>query len=392
MNNSRLPVESLNRYVDELMRNSSSRHPAWNAEYIRKQTENTWNYVDGCMMLAFLEFYRVTGQKKFLSYADRFMDDFVRNDGTIKTFRKEDYNLDSINGAKAFFPLYDFTGKEKYHRAIELVYRNLRESPRTPSGNFWHKKIYPNQIWLDGLYMAMPFYMQYETKYHAMRNYYDIYTQFMNVRKLMRDETTGLYYHGCDESRTMDWADKKTGCSPSFWLRSIGWLVMALTDTLEQMDEQLYYEYRQLCSMLRDLVDALLPFQDESGMFFQVVDRPNDPGNYLETSGTCMIACGILKAVRLRLTPECYREYGEKAFYGTLQRYYTQETEKQASLGGICLVAGLGGQQNRSGLPDYYYSEPVVKNEGKGVAPFLFAYAEMLRLDLAKTAGQVKTQ
>jgi unsaturated rhamnogalacturonyl hydrolase len=379
MSLNRLPIESLNQFVDDLMRNSSARNPAWNVEHLKKQTKNEWNYVDGCMMLAFLELYKTSGDEKFLSYIDRFMDFFVMEDGTIRTYGADNFCLDNINEAKILFPLFELTKKEKYRRAITIVFENLIKMPRTNKGNFWHKKIYQNQVWLDGLYMAMPFYMEYETRYHDMRNYYDIYSQFMNVQKLMRDKETGLYYHGYDESRCAPWSNRATGCSRSFWLRSIGWLVMALTDTLEQMDEQLYYEYCKLCSMLKDLVDALLPYQDKCGMFYQVVNRPADPENYLETSGTCMISCSILKAVRLRLISERYAAFGEKAFYGTFRKYFSAEMGEQAALGGICLVAGLGGLQNRDGSPSYYYSEPITENEGKGVAPFLLAYAEISR-------------
>jgi len=251
--------------------------------------------------------------------------------------------------------------------------------PRTKEGNFWHKKIYPNQVWLDGLYMAQPFYMEYETRYNHLEHYNDILLQFRCVEQHMKDEKTGLYYHGYDESRQMYWADKETGCSQNFWLRAIGWLVIALTDTLEQMDEQIYYEYRELGAMLKNLVDSLLPFQDKCGMFYQVVNRADVPGNYLETSGSAILACGILKAVRLGLLPERYRAFGEHAFYGTVEKYLKTDAHGQIILGGICLVAGLGGEQRRDGTLAYYLSEPVVENEAKGVAPLLMAYTEMIK-------------
>jgi len=366
-------------FLDSLLMKSDAQNPAWNLEKIRSGRPNSWNYVDGCMIYAILEFYLITGEKNYLRFADEFMEWFVREDGSIQTYQEEDYNLDNINPAKNLFTLCDLTGKDRYCTGIETVYRQIRHQPRTNEGSFWHKKIYPNQVWLDGLYMAQPFYMEYETRCHGMRRCLDIVQQFLRVRQSLRDETTGLYYHGYDESRTMYWADPKTGCSQNFWLRAIGWLTCALTDTLEKMDEQLYYECRQLSAMLKELVDALLLYQQDCGMFYQVVDRPDEPGNYPETSGTLLIAYSLLKAVRLELLPRRYRTYGERAFYGTIDRYLRRDGSGELTLGGICLVAGLGGAQKRDGSLAYYLSEPVVENEGKGLAPLFMAYSEILR-------------
>lgn len=366
-------------FLDSLLMKSDAQNPAWNLEKIRSGKPNSWNYVDGCMIYAILEFYRITREKNYLRFADEFMGWFVREDCSIQTYREEDYNLDNINPAKNLFTLCDLTGKDRYRAGIETIYRQIRNQPRTKDGSFWHKKIYPGQVWLDGLYMAQPFYMEYETRCHGMRSCLDIVQQFLWARRRLRDETTGLYYHGYDETRAIYWADPDTGCSQNFWLRAIGWLACALTDTLEKMDEQLYYEYRQLSAMLKELVDALLPYQQNCGMFFQVVDRPDESGNYLEASGTLLIAYSILKAVRLELLPGRYRVYGERAFYGTIDRYLSLNASGELTLGGICLVAGLGGAQKRDGSLAYYLSEPVVENEGKGLAALFMAYSEILR-------------
>jgi len=369
----------LRLYMDHLIETSDAQSPQWNLERIRSGQPNQWNYIDGCMINAVLQLYQCSGKEKYLCFADYFMDWFVREDGSIRTYTIEDYNLDNINPAKNLFFLYKATGKEKYRRAIDTVYSQLATMPRTKEGSFWHKKIYPNQVWLDGLYMALPFYMEYETRFHNMEHYNDISRQFRCVERHMKDEKTGLYYHGYDESRKMYWADQETGCSPSFWLRAIGWLVIALTDTLEQMDEQIYDQYRELSAMLKNLVDALLPYQDDSGMFYQIVNRAEVSNNYLETSGTAILAYGILKAVRLGLLPKRYRVFGEDAFYGTVKKYLRIDADGQLTLGGICLVAGLGGEQHRDGTLAYYLSEPVVENEAKGVAPLLMAYTEIIR-------------
>lgn len=372
-------IPLLREYIDYLISRSDAAHPMWNGELVRSGGRNKWNYIDGCMITSILALHEMTGEEKYLRFADTFMSAYVKEDGRIETYDAAEYNLDNVQPARNLFPLYDRTGRERYRRAMETVRAQLETMPRTKEGSFWHKKIYPNQVWLDGLYMAQPFYMQYETRYHEKHGCLDSFTQFATARKRMRDAKTGLYYHGYDESREMYWADKGTGCSQNFWLRSLGWFTAALTDTIEVMDEQLYYEYRTLQDMLRDFVDALLPWQHPQGMFYQVIDKPDAPGNYLETSGTALIAYGILKAVRLGYLPGKYRPFAEKAFYGTAERYLSRDGNGLPRLGGICLVAGLGGAQRRDGSLSYYFSEPVVENEAKGVAPFLLAFTELLR-------------
>lgn len=368
----------LDSYVNDLLENSDAQNPMWNIEKIREGKPNKWNYIDGCMITAVLALYRLTGDEKYVQFADAFVGWFVQEDGTIRTYDMAEYNLDHINPAKNLFALYELTKKEKYRRAMGTVRQQLDTMPRTKEGSFWHKKIYPWQVWLDGLYMAQPFYMQYETCYNKMQGCLDSFRQFQTVREHMRDEKTGLYYHGYDESRQMYWANPQTGCSPNFWLRALGWFVIALTDTIEAMDEQLYYEYRTLWAQLQELIDAILPWQTPNGMFYQVIDKPNEKGNYLETSGTAIIAYGILKAVRLGILPEKYRAFGQKAFWGTCEKYLSVGKDGKPALGGICLVAGLGGAQRRDGSLQYYFSEPIVENEAKGVAPLLLAYTEIL--------------
>lgn len=372
-------MQLLKDYVDDLLAYSDAENPQWNIEKIRAGTPNGWNYIDGCMITAVLALHEFTGEPRYLEFADRFVGHFVREDGSIDTYDREEYNLDNINPGRNLFTLYDLTGEQKYRRAIDTIYAQITTTPRTKEGNFWHKKIYPWQVWLDGLYMAQPFYMQYEDRYNDKIGCLDSFSQFELVKRRMRDPETGLYYHGYDESRQMYWADPVTGCSPNFWLRALGWFVIALVDTLSVMDEQLYYEYRALRTQLQDVLNAILTYQEPDGMFYQVIDRPMEPGNYLETSGTALLAYGILKATRLGFLPEKYAKFGEKAFWGTTRRYLRRGPDGRPVLGGICLVAGLGGQQKRDGSLAYYFSEPVVENEAKGVAPTILAYTEILR-------------
>jgi unsaturated rhamnogalacturonyl hydrolase len=367
-------MELIERYINELIEQSTPQKPAWNMEKILSGDNPSWNYVDGCMIIAILEFYNFTDDKKYLDFADAFIDYYVSDDGTIKTYSLKDYNIDNINEGKVLFDLYKFTGKEKYRKAIDLIYKQLKTHPRTKDGNFWHKKNYPHQVWLDGLYMAQPFYLRYEKEYNSCRNYNDIFNQFYNVEKLLKDQKTGLYYHAYDESRSLFWCNKKTGCSGHFWLRALGWFTMALIDSLEILEDMRESEdYIHIKSIYTGLVDSLLKYQDKSGMWFQVVNLPERDGNYLETSGSSIIAYSILKAVKKGILDSKYWEYGIKAFNGICEKYLYEKNGK-LNLGGICLIAGLGGDNDRDGSFEYYMSEPVVENEAKGVAPFLLAY------------------
>lgn len=370
----------LDEYIDYLMAHSDSGHPAWNLEMIRSWKSNKWNYIDGCMITGILELYEITGEARFLDFADRFLSGFVEEDGSIRTYDPEEYSLDNVNPGKNLFPLYDLTGKEKYRKATERVRSQLSTMPRTPEGNFWHKLIYPNQVWLDGIYMALPFYMEYEKRFDAQKDCQDICQQIANVEIRMRDPETGLYYHGYDASRKMYWADPDTGCSPNFWLRAEGWFILGLVDVLEIMkDLPMQAESVHLQHMLLDLAKALSKYQDPSGLWYQLIALPELEGNYLETSGTALISAALLKAVRLGFLPESFRAVGEKAFYGIVDHRLTKNADGTPCVTGICLVAGLGGEQHRDGSVAYYLSEPVVQNDAKGVGPLLLAYTEMLR-------------
>ena len=370
----------LDEYIDYLMDHSDSEHPAWNLEMIRSGKCNKWNYIDGCMITGILERYEITGEARFLDFADRFLSGFVEEDGRIRTYDPAEYSLDNVNPAKNLFTLYDLTGKEKYRKALELVRSQLSTMPRTPEGNFWHKLIYPNQVWLDGIYMALPFYMEYEKRFDAQKDCEDICRQIANVEIRMRDPKTGLYYHGYDASRKMYWADPDTGCSPNFWLRAEGWFILGLVDVLEIMkDLPMQAESVHLQHMLLDLAKALSKYQDPSGLWYQLIALPELAGNYLETSGTALISAALLKAVRLGFLPESFRAVGEKAFYGIVDHRLTKNADGTPCVTGICLVGGLGGEQHRDGSAAYYLSEPVVQNDAKGVGPLLLAYTEMLR-------------
>ena len=375
-------MDRIAEYIDGLMSGSTPDAPLWNIEKIRSGAKVTWNYVDGCMIKAILEMYEITGDGKYLKFADDFTDFRVKEDGSIDGYSVSELNIDNINAGKTLFELWEQTGKEKYRKAIDLIYSQIGSMPRTAEGSFWHKKIYPDQVWLDGLYMCQPFYTEYETRFNDCRNYDDIFRQFETVERNMRDGRSGLYYHAYDCSRKSFWCDKVTGLSNNFWLRAIGWFSMAMLDTLMVMDPAYMggEPYEKLKRQFVDLMEAMHRYQDSSGMWYQVVNVGGMEKNYLETSGSAIMAYAYLKGVRLGFLPAEYIEYGKAAYEGICNKYLTSD-ENGIHLGGICLVAGLGGKQMRSGTYEYYMSEPVVKDDAKGVGPFLMAYSEMLRLN-----------
>lgn len=370
----------INKYIDKLM-TSSPDMPLWNIESIRHGKKPAWNYIDGCMMSSLIEMYKTTKDEKYINFVKSFVDYYVFEDGTIRGYEPEKYSTDDVCESRILFDLYELTNDEKYSKAIELTYTQVKSHPRTKEGNFWHKKVYPNQVWLDGLYMMQPFYTRYQTLRNK-KDYQDIINQFQNVRKLMFDEKAKLYYHGYDSSREMFWADKKTGLSKNFWLRSIGWFTVGLVDVLGYMDEQMYDEYHTIMSLLKESIDGILLYQDkDSKMFWQVPNFPNREGNYLETSGSSMIAYAILKGVRLNVLPERYKEIGLGIFDGICKKYLSINEAGDLNLGGICLVAGLGPKNNlrRDGSYEYYISEPIVENDAKGVGPLIMAYTEVIK-------------
>lgn len=371
---------NIDKYIERLITESTPDLPLWNIESIRQGKKPHWNYIDGCMMTSLLALSEISGEAKYFDFAEGFVDYYVHDDGTILGYDVEKYNLDDVNEGRVLFELYERTGKEKYRLAIEHQMSQLRYQPRTNTGNFWHKLIYPNQIWLDGIYMAQVFSTLYAKTYGG-KNYSDILSQIKNVNKYMQDSRTGLYFHGLDCSKSIFWADKESGLSKNFWLRSIGWFTVALVDIIEIIDDEDAREC--LVRIFRDLIHSIVNFRDEeSGLFWQVVDQPGREGNYLETSGSSMIAYAFLKGARLGVIEKEYASLGKETFDGICDRYLKINDKGELNLGGICLVAGLGPENNtrRDGSYEYYISEPIVENDAKGVAPFLLCYTEILRM------------
>ncbi len=372
--------EKIEKYIDRLLDGSSPDRPLWNIEKIRQGKPAVWNYIDGCIISALLNMADVTGEKKYAEFSENFIDYYVNDDGSLLGYSIDKYNLDDVNEGRVLFDLYRMTGKEKYRKAISLLHEQLLKQPRTSTGNFWHKKIYPEQIWLDGLYMAQVFYVRYVQEC-GDGDVSDTISQIRNVRRLMFDESKKLYYHGCDVSKSIFWADKESGCSKNFWLRSIGWFTVALIDIIDYLKNEEYK--KELAEIFRETIEGIAQYSDpDTGMYYQVVDCGGKEGNYLETSGSSMIAYAMLKGARLSVLDSKYSMLGRKTFDGICEKYLTLSDSGELNLGGICLVAGLGPENKpeRDGSYEYYISEPVVENDAKGVAPFLMCYTEVKRL------------
>ena len=367
-------------YIDKLM-TSAPDMPLWNIESIKQGKKPGWNYIDGCMTTSLLEMYKTTGERKYLDFVISFVDYYVSEDGSILGYDPRKYSTDDVSESRILFDLYKYTGNEKYRKAIELAHSQILTHPRTKEGNFWHKAIYHDQVWLDGLYMMQVFYTRYQSQYGG-KDYGDIIKQFENVRQIMFDEEKRLYYHGYDSSRTLFWADKITGLSSNFWLRSIGWFLVALADVWDYMDGD-ESGREKIAAIFKEAIDGILIYQDkDSKLFWQVPNYPDREGNYLETSGSAMVSYALLKGSRLGILPSSYSEIGLDVFNGIVREKMSEENG-DLNLKGICLVAGLGPENNtrRDGSYEYYISEPIVENDAKGVGPFIMAYTEVKKLE-----------
>jgi unsaturated rhamnogalacturonyl hydrolase len=319
------------------------------------------------------------------------MDHFVADDGSIRTYSLDDYNIDNILPGRNLLFLYKQTGHEKYRKAAATLREQLKTHPRTSEGGFWHKQIYPSQMWLDGLYMGEPFYAEYAATFHEDAAFDDIAKQFILMERHVRDDKTGLLYHGWDESRKQRWSNPETGRSPNFWGRAMGWYAMALVDTLDHFPRK-HPQRAELVAILNRLAQAVAKYQDaRSGLWYQVLDKAGEKGNYLESSAACMFVYALAKGVRNGYLPASYRHVALKGYRGILQEFVKTDANGQTNLEGTVSVAGLGGNPYRDGSYEYYLSEKVVTNDPKGVGALLLAATEMETAAKGQKKGKLST-
>ncbi len=335
-----------------------------------------WSYDQGVILKGIEAVWYATGDVKWFNYLQKCMDYYVQEDGTIKGYKVDEYNIDNLNNGKALLLLYEITGKEKYRKAVQLLRSQLQTHPRSREGGFWHKKVYPFQMWLDGLYMGQPFYAEYARVFHEDSCFNDITNQFRWMEHHARDARTGLLYHGWDESRQQQWADKITGCSPNFWGRALGWYGMALVDALDQFPAK-HPGRDTLIGILNRFAKAVTAVQDaQSGLWYDVPNMPTAKGNYKEASASCMLVYTLAKAVRKNYIPANYLTNAKKGYDGIIKEFIRVE-DGQANLHGTVSVSGLGGNPYRDGSFDYYMSEKVIVNDPKGMGAFIQCAAEM---------------
>jgi unsaturated rhamnogalacturonyl hydrolase len=336
-----------------------------------------WTYEQGVMLEAMRQMYEATGNETYLRYIKRNLDRYVGADGSIRTYQYETFNLDNIPTGRQLLTLYTKFGDQKYRFAADTLRKQLRNQPRTHEGGFWHKKIYPYQMWLDGLYMAEPFFAEYAQMFHEAAAFDDIASQIFFVERHTRDPRTGLLYHAWDESRQQKWANPETGQSPHFWGRAIGWYAMALVDVLDSFPRN-HPERPEIISILRRLMKSLEKFRDpKTGLWYQVIDQGGREGNYLEASASCMFIYAMAKGVKKGYLESKYYALAKRSFRGVIKHLVTRDPDGTISLHHTCQGAGLGGNPYRDGSYAYYIGERQRTNDFKGVGPFIFAALQL---------------
>ncbi|MDE7384694.1 MAG: glycoside hydrolase family 88 protein, partial [Anaeroplasmataceae bacterium] len=391
-------VTNLETYIESLVYNTYGFRPAWNQEGFKGR----WNYIDGVFLNSIVNLYYETNNPRLKEFFLRYINYYIDYEGNFinpETREKTGYRsgeLDSVCESRILFDAYEMTQDERYLKAISNTYTELMSMPIAEgTNNFSHKESYPNQIWLDGMYMYVPFLARYAKNEGDRNTFLMIKMQYEYIRRAMFDETKKLYYHGHDTKKSIFWADQNTGNSKSFWLRSNGWFIVSLVDALEYFPEGDNKEY--LKDLLVEAVEGILQYKDEkTNMFYQLVDKGPTAyvvhkeylsglkntaygiqdtiiKNYLESSGSSMVAYTLMKGSRLGYLKKEYQKLGEDIFEGVYGYSY-----KDGSLNDICITAGLGPDSNkvRDGSIEYYLAEPVGKDDAKGVGPFLMAFLE----------------
>ena len=409
INNLEITNIDLNGYINSLIDNTKDFIPAWNKESFKGK----WNYIDGVFLNSLVNIYKITKDDKYKNFVINYVDKYISDSGDFLryVFNGETYNiyndgytigeLDTVCESKILFDLYEWTKDSKYLNLIGNTYLFLLRQSRLSDGIcFSHKESYKNQVWLDGFYMYVPFYLRYALLKNDSNIFDEVKLQYQFVNDNMKDDKTGLFYHGYDDTKSIFWADRKTGCSKSFWSRSIGWFVTSLVDSIEYFPDGNNKKY--LINLLNNTLNSIYKFEDKnSHMYYQLTDKGNKSftvdgsyfsatkntkykdtttiSNYLESSSSSMFAYSYLKAARLNYVDCSFMIKRLNTFSGIYSHSYNSNTN---TLNDICIAAGLGPENKpkRDGTPAYYLAEPVGSNDAKGVGPFLMAYTEYLKL------------
>jgi unsaturated rhamnogalacturonyl hydrolase len=349
-----------------------------------------WGYEEGVLLDGMAAEWHSTGNGADFAYIKAAVDKYVTDDGTILGYKAAGHTLDDIEMGRAVLLVYRVTQEAKYAKAAKFLHDQLAVQPHTASGGYWHKQTYPNQMWLDGAYMAEPFRAEYAVTFQTPEDFDDIAKQLLLMDQHMRDPATGLLKHGWDESKQMPWAEKQTGLSPEVWARAMGWYCMALVDVLDWFPEN-HPQRKALVDALNRTMAAVAKQQDaKTGLWWQVMSHPGEKGNYFETSASCMFTYALAKGARMGLLPQIDGASAKRAWDGIQKQFVTVGEDGNLTLHGTVKVGGLGGTPYRSGTFEYYIHEPVVDQDAKGVGAFLLAGSE---IEQAATAslGRGKT-
>ena len=356
-----------------------ARHPD---PALMEDPEPEWRYSSSFAVHAIARLGVETGQQKYVDYARKYMESFIDEQGRIahESYDPKKYRLDDVVPGRVLLLLHDQTREPRFLVGPRQLAEQLKTQPRTKDGGYWHKQIYPHQLWLDGIFMDCPFMVEFAARANEPQWHDEAVKQILTIAKHTRDPKTGLFYHGYDESRGEKWANPQTGTSQCFWGRAVGWYAIGIVETLRTLPED-HPRRGEVLGIFRGLAEAVAKVQDEkTGLWWQVLDQPNRAGNYLESSASSMFVYALAAGARLGYLDRKYAAVARSGYGGMLERFIeTDPATGQVSLKDTCQVAGLGGRPYRDGSYAYYIREPRVSNDPKGVAPFILAAMEMER-------------
>jgi unsaturated rhamnogalacturonyl hydrolase len=337
-----------------------------------------WNYEYGFFLHGAFEYAQKTNNTQYLEYIKRWADRFIDERGNMDTtqYKKAEYRLDDILPGRLFISLYQATNDERYKNAARQLREHLRTQPKTSDGGYWHKQIYPYQMWLDGIYMGDIFSVQYAAAFNEPELFDEAIHQIKLIADHTRDPATGLFYHGWDESKNKVWAHPEKGTSPEFWGRAIGWYIMALVECLDYIPQD-HPKRKDVIAILQDLAKNLVRYQDEkTGLWYQVIDKPNKPGNWIETSCSAMFAYAFAKGQRKGYLDASFTSIAKKAYKGLTDRYLYTDVENKLYLDQTVKVGTLNPKFSRGDF-EYYVTTERRINDYKGLAALLYASIEL---------------
>lgn len=367
------------KFLDHLIQDHQIK-PGEDITQIQNNRPAVWNYEMGVVLMGFERLWETTKDERYLLYTKKIIDHFINADGTIRTYSIDEYSFDNIPAGRQLLFLYEVYKDEKYKKAAAILRQQIAWQPRNKVGGFWHKLKYPTQMWLDGLYMAAPFYAGYASTAPSPSDFSDIINQFILMEKYSRDATTGLLYHGWDESHLQKWANPKTGQSPEFWSRAMGWYMMALVDVLDYIPVN-YPRRAALIQILQQLATSIVKYQDQqSGVWWQITNKGLQQDNYLESSSTAMFVFSLAKSVRMGYLPHSFLPAVWKGYHGMIKAFVATDHNGLLHYTKAVAGAGLGGMPYRDGTYAYYVSEPKRDDDLKAIGPFIQACIEIDKL------------